>query len=112
MPDNRLTSGFKTVRNNQLFFYDTEGKEEIYIRAQKDMTRVVMHDDKSTTHGKQTLKIDASKSESVGGSSSSSVGGDKSTSVSGAETHKVKGSLSIESQAEDRVEGGLVQHHD
>ncbi|MDO8984622.1 type VI secretion system Vgr family protein [Cypionkella sp.] len=106
MPDNHLTSGFKTVRNNQLFFYDTEGKEEIYIRAQRDMTRDVMHDDKSTTHGKQTLKIDASKSESVGGSSSSSVGGDMSTSVSGAETHKVKGSLSIESKEKIELKVG------
>ena len=98
MPDNHLTSGFKTVRNNQLFFYDTKDQEEIYIRAQRDMTRMVMHDDKSTTHGKQTLKIDASKSESVGGSSSSSVGGNMSTSVSGDETHNVKGSLKIESK--------------
>ncbi|WP_054008447.1 type VI secretion system Vgr family protein [Cypionkella psychrotolerans] len=106
MPDNHLTSGFKTVRNNQLFFYDTEGKEEIYIRAQRDMTRVVMHDDKSTTHGKQVLKIDASKSESVGGSSSSSVGGDMSTSVSGAETHRVKGSLSIESKEKIELKVG------
>ncbi|WP_426035673.1 type VI secretion system Vgr family protein [Cypionkella sp. TWP1-2-1b2] len=106
MPANHLTSGFKTVRNNQLFFDDTEGQEKIYIRAQKDMTRDVMHDDKSTTHGKQTLKIDGSKSESVGGSSSSSVGGDKSTSVSGAETHKVKGSLSIESKEKIELKVG------
>lgn len=106
LPDNRLTSGFKTVRNNQLFFYDTEGKEEIYIRAQRDMTRDVMNDDKSSTKGKQTLKVGASKSESVGGSSSSSVGGNKSTSVSGDETHKVKGSLSIESKTKIELKVG------
>ena len=106
MPKNRLTSGFKTVRNNQLFFDDTEGAEKIYIRAQKDMTRDVMHDDKSTTKGKQTLKVEGSKSESVGGSSSSSVGGDKSTSVSGKETHNVKGSLSIESKAKIELKVG------
>ena len=106
MPDNRLTSGFKTVRNNQLFFYDTEGEEEIYIRAQKNMTRMVMNDDKSTTKGKQVLKIDGSKSESVGGSSSSSVGGDMSTKVTGDETHKVKGSLSIESNTKIELKVG------
>ena len=98
MPDNRLTSGFKTVRNNQLFFDDTEGQEKIHIRAQRDMTRLVMNDDKSTTHGKQTLQIDGSKSESVGGGVSTSVGGN--------ESHKVTGDLMIESKQKIELKVG------
>ncbi|MDB5666944.1 type VI secretion system Vgr family protein [Cypionkella sp.] len=98
MPANHLTSGFKTVRNNQLFFDDTEDAEKIYIRAQKDMTRDVMNDDRATTKGNQTLKIDGSKSESVGGGVSINVGGD--------ESHKVTGALTIESKKKIELKVG------
>ncbi|GLS86106.1 hypothetical protein GCM10010873_10800 [Cypionkella aquatica] len=98
MPKNRLISGFKTVRNNQFFFDDTENDEKIFIRAQKFMTREVMKDDKTTVHGKQTLKTDGSKSESVGGSVSTSVGGD--------ESHKVSGNLTIESKQKIEIKVG------
>lgn len=97
-PENKLVSGFKTVRDNRLLFIDTEGSEQIQIRAQHDMLRVVMNDDKATVHGKQTNQIDGSKSETINGGSSISVGGD--------ETHKVTGTLTIESKQKIELKVG------
>lgn len=99
-PNDNLTSGFKTVRNNQLFFYDTEGSEEVYIRAQRDMSTSVQNDDAKRVHNNQSLTVDGKQSNAISKSKSESVGGGLTLSVGGDEKHKVKGKLSIESDTE------------
>lgn len=59
------TKGGAVTESNELRFEDKKGSEEVYLHAQKDMTRVVEHDDSLEVKHDQTVKINNNRTETL-----------------------------------------------
>ncbi len=83
LPDDRLKSGIKTVRDNRLMFDDKDGSELIEVNARKDMkvtvehdeTREVLNDFKGTTFGKSDETVEKNRSVTVKGDEAKDIKG-------------------------------------
>lgn len=64
LPDNKTRSGFKTKTHqgggfNELMFEDAQGKEEIFLHAQKDMNRIIQdNDDTKVKNGNRSIAVE------------------------------------------------------
>jgi type VI secretion system secreted protein VgrG len=81
LPDNKTKSVFRTNTHkgmgfNELTFEDEKEREEIFVRAERDMNVVVLHD--------RTEKVHRNKAESVGGSKSNEVVGNQFVNIGGS----------------------------
>jgi type VI secretion system secreted protein VgrG len=73
LPGNKTQSGLKTRSSqgggasdfNELRFEDKKGSEEVYFHGQKDMNRVVEHDDSLKVDGKQDETIKGNRTTEI-----------------------------------------------
>ncbi|NTE88995.1 type VI secretion system tip protein TssI/VgrG [Agrobacterium rubi] len=80
LPASKTKSTFRTQTHkgigfNELSFEDENGQEEIFMRAERDMNVVVLHD--------RTEKVNRNKAESIGGNKSSEVVGNHFLNIGG-----------------------------
>lgn len=89
LPDDKTKSYIKTSSSpsgrggNELQFEDADGKQRVYLHAQRDHLEVVEHN--QTSHIKQNRIID------VGASRTELVGGDEAATIKKSRTHTVHG---------------------
>jgi len=109
LPDHKTQSGWKTCSTentggyNEIMFEDEAGKELVHIRAERDLTRLVRHDENITIGNDRDLvvgrnlskRVAESEREVTGMNRSMTVGGDLATDIDGSTTTKVAGCYTI-----------------
>ncbi|HVZ30920.1 MAG TPA: type VI secretion system tip protein TssI/VgrG, partial [Polyangiaceae bacterium] len=100
---------------NELCFEDADGKERIYVHAQRDFDEVVEHDHSTLVHENQKNTVDKSQSESIGGSQSLTVGGKRTKEVGGSgdsgEQNTIHGDRKTTISKDEVLEVGEQQKH-
>jgi type VI secretion system secreted protein VgrG len=108
LPANKTQSGWKTNSSpsnggyNELMFEDKAGKELLHMRAEKDMTTRVNHDQALSVGRHRMETVSGNDSESVAGSQSHNVDGTKASTVGQDEMASILGNLTSMTGA-DRV---------
>jgi type VI secretion system secreted protein VgrG len=60
------TPGGDAARYNELSFQDQSGREEVFVRAQRDLREEVLHDHATHVHAAQSNTVDATQTETIG----------------------------------------------
>jgi type VI secretion system secreted protein VgrG len=60
------TPGGDPAKYNELSFQDQAGREEVFVRAQRDLREEVLHDHATHVHAAQSNTVDASQTERIG----------------------------------------------
>ncbi len=60
------TPGGDPAHYNELSFQDQAGREEVFVRAQRDLREEVLHDHATHVHAAQSNTVDASQTERIG----------------------------------------------
>lgn len=60
------TPGGDAAKYNELSFQDQAGREEVFVRAQRDLREEVLHDHATHVHAAQSNTVDASQTERIG----------------------------------------------
>lgn len=81
---------------NELSFEDLAGREEVSLRAQRDLRELVLHE--------HHTRVEAHRVSVVGGSAQRHVGGDQSVAIRGAERVDVGGSAQRHVHGEEKVD--------
>ncbi len=132
LPDNKTQSGWKsnstggTGGYNEIMFEDAKGKELVNMQAEKDLTKLVKHDetvtignDRTKTVGhddtltvgnnrtrmvgnNETVTIGVDQTITIGGNHTTTVSGDQKNTVTGSQFNTVKG---------EPKEGGFCGSH-
>ncbi len=76
---------------NELSFEDAAGREEIFIRAQRNLVEQVQNDHDTQVHGQQQVRVEGAQQVSVGGDQKHSVEGDQLATVGGDQQQTVEG---------------------
>jgi type VI secretion system secreted protein VgrG len=74
---------------NEITFDDDKGHEKVYMRAERDMERLVRQDESVTIGGSIETAIGASESRTIGEDQTLTIGGSRSSSVAASETVSV-----------------------
>lgn len=91
LPGAKAATGIRTETtpggggHNELRFADDAGHEEVFLRAQRDLRQVVLHDREATVGGQDVLRV--AKSRTV------AVGGDEMVGVAGSEVIEIGGDI-------------------
>jgi type VI secretion system secreted protein VgrG len=132
LPQDKARSGIRTrtlngTGSNELSFVDEADREQIYLRAERDLEVVAQHDHCVRVHHDQSIVVDRDRSERVGGDLHEIIGrdahrtvlGDEQSSVAGARVDTVTGDHSsrvtgarlVRVEGAERVEvTGPVEH--
>lgn len=121
LPEQRTRSVLRTQSSpggegyNEWGFEDASGQEQIFLRAQRDLSELVKHDHRTRVENDQSNTVQANQAESIGGNQSLTVAGDRTQVVKRDErltveqnrTREVKGNetLSIHGQRTTVVKG-------
>jgi type VI secretion system secreted protein VgrG len=111
LPDNATQSGFKSRSSpgggpgnyNELRFEDKKGEEEIFIRAERDMTVSVQRDYSCSAGRNGSVSMAEEMTESIGTNKKVTVGADFTEEVSGSETLSVAGTRSRSVSGDDSL---------
>lgn len=141
LPDNKTVTTIMTQSTgqtggfNELSFEDANGTEEVYLRAQRNLREVVLHDHTTTitndqtntvggnhleeitgnqtlnVTGNRTLTIDGDFVETIHGNETRTVDGNVQETISGNETRTVSGSVdeTITGNRTETVTGGVTE---
>jgi type VI secretion system secreted protein VgrG len=60
------TPGADPAHYNELSFQDQSGREEVFLRAERDLREEVLHDHATHVHAAQSNTVDASQTERIG----------------------------------------------
>ncbi len=80
LPQDKTKSGWKsnstnkTGGYNELMFEDAAGKELINIQAEKDLHKLVKHDERETTGNDRTIGVAHNRSSTIGNNDTAAVG--------------------------------------
>jgi type VI secretion system secreted protein VgrG len=83
MASNQTQCEWKSGGNNEIRFEDTEGSEQVYHHAQKDLHTVVEHDELHQIKNNQTIEVTADRSKTVNGNQKEHVVKDKTILIDG-----------------------------
>jgi type VI secretion system secreted protein VgrG len=86
---NQTQCEWKSGGNNEIRFEDTEGSEQVYHHAQKDLHSVVEHDELHQIKNNQTIEITADRSKTVNGNQTEHVVKDKTITIDGNHTETI-----------------------
>jgi len=86
---NQTQCEWKSGGNNEIRFEDTEGSEQVYHHAQKDLHTVVEHDELHQIKNNQTIEITADRSKTVSGNQTEHVVKDKTITIDGNHTETI-----------------------
>ena len=105
LPASKTQSGWKsnstnhTGGYNEIMFEDTDGKEQLRMQAERDMSLLVKHDATTTVRGKRTTTVIGPDLETVTNVQRVTVTGDRSvTVVDGKDEHTVRKDIVSTSQ--------------
>jgi type VI secretion system secreted protein VgrG len=110
LPEQRTRSGIKSESSpggggyNEIRFEDAKGGEQLYVRAQRDLTTRVLHDAKRTVDRDALEFVGRDRTRTVGNdeivavtaNQDVSVGADQTLAVVGDQLTKIKGSQALE----------------
>jgi type VI secretion system secreted protein VgrG len=132
LPEHKTRSTWKSDSSpgsngyNEILFEDLAGKELVYVQAQRNLRKLVKHDETitvgrnrrklvkanetETTEGSRTEVTGGSRTEITRGKRTTIVGGDRLTLVKGSSTSRVEGDLLLRVGADQHVivEGDVV----
>ena len=100
LPGNQTRSTLKSRTSpggkgfNELRFEDKQGKEEVYLHAQKDLVSEVKNDRKLTIEGNDTVTVKKKRTTKIEGDEAQDVTGTRTLTVTKAETHNDKANFS------------------
>jgi len=86
---NQTQCEWKSGGNNEIRFEDTEGSEQVYHHAQKDLHTVVEHDELHQIKNNQTIEITADRSKTDNGNQTEHVVKDKTITIDGNHTETI-----------------------
>lgn len=109
LPANKTRVVFKTATspsdgsNNEIYFEDMKGAEQMFINASKDMNVLaqrtksenVMRDHTRQVGNNHTLTVQASRKQHVDGNQDTKIGGNEVLEIGGSNTENVTGDMSI-----------------
>lgn len=93
-PANKYQNIIKSIKDNHIIFDDKDGQEMVDIRAQKDMTTLVINDETRNVKNNRTTQVDVDETVTVGSNRELNVGGDQKVTVGGNEDRMIGGSQS------------------
>jgi type VI secretion system secreted protein VgrG len=73
------------VHYNELRFEDAAGHEQVFLRAERDLDELVLHDHTTHVRNNQTQRVDGDQRETIGGSQTLHVRQDRSAQIDGEE---------------------------
>ena len=79
--------------HNELIFVDDDGKEEIYVRAQKDLNTLVEHDERRHVKHDRTTHVNHDEHTHIGNDKTTQVDKNFKETIDGTETRKVVGDV-------------------
>lgn len=97
LPREKTRSGLRTQSTpggegyNELSFDDAAGSEQVYLRAQRDLVRVVLNDESSRIQNDQSVRVERDQQVTVVGDQREEVLGKKSETVKGDRVTTVEG---------------------
>ena len=117
LPKYQNLSGFRTYSTDQggehhsnvLTWDDTYGKEWFYMRAQRNCSRCVEHDDYLTVMNNQTEKIGSDRTTEIGHDETTKIGHDKTLTVLNDRTSTIAGNDSETVMQSQTINIGLSQ---
>ena len=80
--------------HNEFLFVDDAGKEEVFLRAQKDLSTLVEHDEQRHVKHDRTTNIDHDEAATIGHDKTTTVTNNFSETIQGTETRSVIGNVS------------------
>jgi type VI secretion system secreted protein VgrG len=95
LPGDKTRSTIKTLSSpggngfNELRFEDAAGHEEVFVHAQKDMNRVVLHDRTSNVGHDEAIVVGNDRTHQVGVDESITVGSNRKEAIGANETRQV-----------------------
>jgi type VI secretion system secreted protein VgrG len=95
LPGDKTRSTIKTLSSpggngfNELRFEDAAGKEEVFVHAQKDMNRIVLHDRTSNVGHDEAIVVGNDRTHRVGVDESITVGANRKEAIGANETRQV-----------------------
>jgi type VI secretion system secreted protein VgrG len=95
LPGEKTKSTIRTLSSpggngfNELRFEDAAGQEEVFVHAQKDMNRIVLHDRTSNVGHDETVAIGNNRAHQVGVDETIAVGANRKESIGANETRQV-----------------------
>jgi type VI secretion system secreted protein VgrG len=101
LPQEKSRSGIRTHSTvqsegyNELSFEDLAGREQVRLRAQRDLDEHVLHDHTRAVEHDQTFTVGGDQREAVRGSQTLRVGEARTVQVGGLEDHSVAGSRTV-----------------
>jgi type VI secretion system secreted protein VgrG len=113
LPGNRTRSGIRTRTtpggsgNNELSFEDALGREQIYLRAQRDLDEVIERNHTLLVRAEECLRVLGSRTDIVEGNAIARVGGVREDHVDGDCTSRVHGNRidAVTGNSDERVSG-------
>ncbi|MFO0609345.1 MAG: type VI secretion system tip protein TssI/VgrG [Polyangiales bacterium] len=101
LPQEKSRSGIRTHSTvqadgyNELSFEDLAGREQVRLRAQRDLDEHVLHDHTRAVGHDQTFTVGGEQRETITGAQTLRVGALRTVQVGGAEDHAVAGSRTV-----------------
>jgi type VI secretion system secreted protein VgrG len=105
LPDNGTRTTFRTSSStgggtthyNELRFEDKTGKEQIFLRGEKDYDTRILNDSREWIGGKQSIMVKKDRMEKVEGDESIQITGNRMEKVGGDDSLDITGKLNVKS---------------
>jgi type VI secretion system secreted protein VgrG len=99
LPENKTQSGIKTRSSkggtqanfNEIRLEDKKGQEELHIRAERNMSTLVKHDQSLTVQGDRSATVNGNETITVTKSETQNYNADRNMTVEGANSDTIKG---------------------
>ena len=99
LPENKTQSGIKTRSSkggtqanfNEIRLEDKQGQEELHIRAERNMSTLVKHDQSLTVQGDRSATVNGNETITVTKSETQNYNADRTMTVKGANSDTIKG---------------------
>lgn len=113
LPDNKTVTTLKTQSTgqtggfNELSFEDADGTEEVYLRAQRNLREVVLHDHTTTITNDQTNTVGGNDLEEITGNQTLNVTGNRTLIIDGDFVETVHGNetRTVDGNVEETIGG-------
>jgi type VI secretion system secreted protein VgrG len=114
LPQNKTQSGWRSSSTgggggyNELMFEDAQGKEHLNIQAQKDLTKLVKHNERVTIGNNRQKTVKKNETQRIGEDQKLIVGGNVDAVVKKVKKERVEGDshLNVKGSSKQKLEGG------
>ncbi|MBA3683669.1 MAG: type VI secretion system tip protein VgrG [Planctomycetes bacterium] len=107
---NQTNAVMRTPGKNELRFEDLQGKERVFLHAERDRMTEVVRDDDHTIGGSQSVAVTGAQQVDIGASQSISIGSTKTENIAAASVENVGGAKAVDIGAAYAINVGAAMN--